>query len=139
MIIEILIGFALAAISILAVRAIFKQKDHAFWRQGLILAALVYVGFALCLGGTGNWIGIELGGVVLYGVIAYMAKGRRYAILALGWGLHILWDVLLHSGGHPTYVPHWYPGVCIGFDIAIALYIGSKLLNTSTSQTVSPS
>jgi len=50
---------------------------------------------------------------------------REYTLhwLALGWALHICWDVFLHSQNSTPYVPEGYPGLCMGFDIVIAGYI----------------
>jgi len=45
-----------------------------------------------------------------------------------GWALHPLWDAGLHD--HSTqFVPHWYIGACIGFDLLVAVYLASRKLN----------
>ena len=88
---------------------------------GLVVAALIYVGFAV-VGGTGlAQIGIELGGVVAFGGIAVVALGKRIEWFALGWGLHVLWDVVLHSP-EMSFVPAWYPIACVAFDAMVAGY-----------------
>ena len=118
---EVIIGFAAAVISILVARSVFPKKDHAFWRTGLVVAALVYVVFSF-FGGSLQWVLIELGGVLLY--LSFAVLSKRYSLwyLALGWGLHVLWDLLLH-GEDLDFVPSWYPAVCLGFDLAIAAYV----------------
>ena len=120
--IEVILGLLAAIVSILVIRQIYPNKDHAFWRTGLVIAAVIYVGFSF-FGGSIQWILIELGGVSLYLGFAILSKRYSLLFLALGWGLHVLWDVLLHAGGEPTFVPAWYPGVCLGFDVAIAGYV----------------
>lgn len=118
---NIIIGFLVAILSILVVKKIFPKKDHAFWRVGLVIAALIYVGFAL-IGQSFTHIPMEIGGVLLYGSLAWLSKKYTLHWLMLGWGLHIGWDVLLHTA--TPYVPISYAPLCIGFDIAIAGYIG---------------
>lgn len=120
--IEVILGFVAAVVSIFVVSRIYPNKDHAFWRTGLVVAAIIYVVFSL-FGGSLPWILTELGGVALYMGFAILSKRYNLLFLALGWGLHVLWDVLLHAGGTPAFVPAWYPGVCLGFDIAIAGYV----------------
>lgn len=135
MLLEIVIGLIIALTCIFIVQRIYPKKDHAFWRIGLIMAALVYVGFAL-FGGYTNYLPLELGGVVLYGLFAFLSKKHTLYWLALGWGLHIAWDVFLHGGASTPFVPHWYPGLCIGFDIAIALYLIYLISKREKRQTV---
>ena len=122
MILQILIGVVCAAICILLVQKIYPNQTVAVWRNALVLAAVIYVGFALF---TKNWewLPIEIGGVAIYGTLAFLSKKYSHYFLAIGWAAHVLWDVLLHSNGDPDFVPSWYPGACIGFDLVIAGYL----------------
>ena len=86
---------------------------------GLIVAAFVYVVFAL-VRGTVEGVLIELGGVVLFGLFAFLGIRRSIGFLALGWIAHVGWDVLLHPVASSSYAPWWYPVVCIGFDLIVA-------------------
>ena len=122
MLIEIIIGMILAITSVFIVAWLFPKKDHAFWRMGLLIAALIYVGFAV-FGQSWGHLPMELIGVVLYGAFVWLSKKYELYWLALGWGLHICWDIFLHTGTGTAFVPHWYPGICLGFDIVIAVYI----------------
>ena len=56
------------------------------------------------------------------GRFSFNVKGGRCEECQGGGGLHVLWDILLHYDGHPGYVPDWYPGMCLGFDLVIAAY-----------------
>lgn len=122
MIYEIIVGAVLAIIAVFIVRQIYPNKDHAFWRMGLIIAAVIYVGFLL-FAKDAAYLFMELGGVLLYGTFAFLSKRYSLYWLSAGWILHIAWDVFLHSPSTTPFVPHWYAGACIGFDIIIALYI----------------
>ena len=133
MLIEIIIGILLAAICVFAVAKIYPNKDHAFWRVGLLLAALVYVVFAL-IGKAWDYLPIELGGVLLYGIFVWFSKKHALYWLAAGWALHIGWDVFLHTDPELAFVPSWYPGICLGFDIVIAIYIFKVYLERRNSQ-----
>ena len=121
MILEILIGIVGAIILIIAGIKLYPHKMPLVWSQGLFFAALIYVGFA-AFGQNTEWIKIELLGVLIYGAFAWLAVKKSVLFLSAGWGLHVLWDILLHPGGHPGYVPNWYPGACLGFDIVIAAF-----------------
>lgn len=97
------------------------RGERLQWAVGLWVAAWIYVGFAV-LGQSGwGWLGIELVGVALYGVLAWTGRSRS-AWLAAGWALHVLWDVFLHGGHGTAFVPGWYPPACLGFDVAVAAY-----------------
>ena len=122
MIIEILLGILLAILSVLAVAKIYPNKDHAFWRTGLIVAALIYVGFAV-VGQSWEHLPLEVAGVAIYGLFVWLSK--RYALfwLALGWLFHVAWDLFLPVHSYAAFVPSWYPGICLGFDLVIAAYI----------------
>ncbi len=118
MLIEIIGGMIAAAILVF----VAHKKDISFWRLALIIAALIYVGFAL-VGKQWDWLPIEFGGVLLYSFLVFLSFRFSILFLSLGWSLHVVWDLGLHFGGHPGYVPEWYPGACLGFDLMIAGYL----------------
>ncbi len=97
------------------------RGERRAYAQGLAIAALIYVAFALIGGATIREIGLEIGGVAFYGALA--AVGLRFPLaLVIGWAAHVGWDLLLH---HPaqSWVPSWYPGACLGFDLVFAVVI----------------
>lgn len=116
------IGFLLGLGSVLLLRRLYPYRDHLVWRTALIIAALIYVGFVIVAGELAHFA-VELTGVIIYGTFAWLSKKYGLYWLALGWALHICWDVLLHSPHKTPYVPEFYPGLCMGFDIVIAIYI----------------
>lgn len=127
MILEVIIG-ALAAITIwyyyrnLPFRSIMK-----LWQIGLLVAALIYVGFVI-VGGAWTDLPRELIGVFLYGLFILLSQKSSPYFLAFGWLLHVLWDLIIHPTGIHLYVPAWYPPVCLGFDVAIAVLLFSRIL-----------
>ena len=116
----ILAGVMLALPYVLYARRV-RDRRRVFG-IGLIVAALIYVVFAL-VGDTVEGVLIELGGVVLFGMFAFLGDRCSVYFLALGWVAHVCWDVLLHPIANSSYAPWWYPVACIGFDLVVAAAI----------------
>ena len=57
-----------------------------------------------------------------YGAVTTLV-GAILLFLAIGWAAHVLWDVGWHFGESVAFVPSFYPPVCIGFDLVVAIYI----------------
>jgi hypothetical protein len=128
-----------------------RERQVPYWGGLLVVAALVYVGFVHRAGTMDEgWLLIEWGGVATFAVLAVLA-GRlqsRWA-MALAWGLHPLWDVLLHASAKDSslvslqvvdkpadHTPWFYPGACIVFDLAAALWLIASpgLLNSAKTK-----
>ncbi|OUS09443.1 hypothetical protein A9Q89_13085 [Gammaproteobacteria bacterium 53_120_T64] len=93
----------------------------------LIVAALLYIGFAV-IGGSTSWLAVEIIGLAIYGVFYYLSCKYTGIWLSVGWLLHPLWDVVLHLNGPAGHgVPAWYSLACVSFDIAVAIYILYRL------------
>ncbi|MEZ4385247.1 MAG: DUF6010 family protein [Nannocystaceae bacterium] len=98
-----------------------RRLELVAWAIYLVVAALVYVGFALRTGGEG-WMSVELLGVAAYAGLAWAGR-RRPRLLALAWLLHAAWDMVVHAGVADDFVPLWYRWACLSFDLAAAIYI----------------
>lgn len=99
----------------------FFGRPQSNYRNGLVVAALIYVGFALAHGDL-MWVGVEIVGVFIFGFFAWKSRNKAYEWFAAGWALHPLWDVGLHSWGKGREVaPDWYVIACISFDIVAAI------------------
>jgi len=97
----------------------FKQAASA----GLMIAAFIYIGFAWFYGER-QWLIVELLGVGVYGTAALLALRYSVLWLAVGWGLHPIWDLWVHWLGPGTHiVPAWYAIACLSFDLLVAGYI----------------
>jgi hypothetical protein len=104
-----------------------KRKEKNILAIGLIVAALIYVCFALIWGDI-EWLFIELLGVMIYGVFYLLGTRFSYIWIAVGWMAHPLWDVFLHLQGPGYFVaPEWYAVTCISFDFIVAAYILMRL------------
>ncbi len=120
------LGLVLAALFVVGARRLGIPGERRLLALGLVVAALVYVGFAVVWSG-GAWIAAELGGVVVFGGLAVLGLKRSPMSLAVGWGLHPVWDAGLHLvGDGAAFAPQWYVVFCISFDLLVAGYIAAR-------------
>jgi hypothetical protein len=101
-------------------------REKRIYGTGLVVAALVYVGFGFFSDSNG-WKIIELIGVPVYALFAWLGLKKSGWFLALGWALHVFWDASLH-GAWTLFVPSWYVGLCLGFDVLVAGYVAVREL-----------
>jgi hypothetical protein len=95
---------------------------------GLIVAALIYLVFAVSGGADAKWMILELVGVAIYGSFAAMGTRASPWWLVAGWLLHPVWDVAIHYyGAGAAFTPAWYAIACVSFDVAVAAYIAYAL------------
>ena len=139
MLLEILVGIALAIVFVLLARMRGGRGERALLAVGLVVAALVYVGFASAGQVEARWHFTEAVGLLVFGVLAWWGLRREPIWLAVGWALHVGWDLGLHGGlpgAAQPFVPTWYPALCVGFDIFVAGYILGRQASgwASTSQ-----
>lgn len=90
----------------------------------LLVAALVYIVFAVRAGEGTFWVAGELVGVGIYGTMGLLGlRGSPWWIVA-GWALHPLWDAGLHylGPGRP-FAPESYTIACVSFDLLVAAYV----------------
>lgn len=108
--------------------ALIRYTRARPWRRelrilaiGLVVAAFVYVALAVTGGASEDRVALEVGGLLLFGGVAWAGFARWPVVLALGWAAHVFWDVLLHvEGAGATYTPAWYPPLCVSFDLVVA-------------------
>ena len=118
--IELVVGIVLAFGFLRWTR---KQPDGGRWVYtiGLVVTALIYLAFAVFGGASARSLGLEALGVLLYCAMAWAGYRRSATILALGWAMHVLWDVSLHlQDPGAMYTPDWYPWGCLSFDLVVA-------------------
>jgi hypothetical protein len=124
----ILLGLV-SAIAFLSLIRLQPERETQSLAIGLVVAAIIYVIFALTGGANGLWLAIEIAGIGIYSVLALL--GWRFSILwlMLGWLAHPLWDISLHiSDGGAKFTPAWYVIACVSFDLLTASYIAGKQL-----------
>lgn len=120
---DLFIGAAAALATIWILKQFPPWIEYTGYCVGLILAAFIYVAFAMW-GGEQPWLMIEAVGVVIYGLAAVGGLLLSSWFVALGWLAHVLWDVGLHLGGTPeAFVPQWYPVACLTYDVIVGVYV----------------
>lgn len=119
--IALLLGAVFSLGLALLARMYPPRRERRVYAVGLVVAALIYVGFGAAGGAGAQWLALESLGVLLYGAAAWGGLRGRPWLLALGWAAHVAWDVPLHlSGAGSEYTPHWYPWLCVSFDLVMA-------------------
>lgn len=124
----LLLGVALALPYIAVGRRQQGRPARAWWAGGLVVASLVYVGFASAGGAALAQLAIEVGGVAVYGLFATLGLRGYRGWVAAGWLLHPLWDL---GVGHGGAAPEWYLWTCLAFDAAVGLWLWSQELRQS--------
>jgi uncharacterized protein DUF6010 len=129
---ELAVGFVLGALLVLSARRGGPARETPVFALGLIVAALIYIGFALANGAPVRSLLLESLGVIPFGLLAWLGSRRSQLWLALGWAAHTAWDLGFHLGASaPAFVPSWYPVVCTSFDLLVAGYIVARVRSTS--------
>jgi hypothetical protein len=125
------IGFMAATGTICMARRFFRPKvEQIFYALFLIMIALFYLAFAAYFEAAGAW---RVETVVVLAFVAIGLLGVRMPlVLATGYSLHGLWDLLhelqahgIYSGfepGHLTAIPLAYGIFCAAFDFCMATY-----------------
>jgi hypothetical protein len=121
-------GVAYAAIFIIVALVIHRFAGEFAWRSFLVLflliAAGLYIVFAVWAGEGILWIVAELVGVAIFGGMALLGLRGSMWWIVVGWALHPLWDAGLHylGPGRP-FAPETYTIACVSFDLLVAAYI----------------
>lgn len=124
--IHLVIGIVSGIVFITIARRCAVNLEKRIYAVGLALAALIYVGLAAMGSASVNWNVVELAGLAVFTLVAVLGLKVSTWFLAAGWAVHGLWDVLLHLRQHTTFVPEWYPVICLGFDLIVAIYIATR-------------
>jgi hypothetical protein len=132
MLLPILAGAMLGALLALYARTQQGAGEMRLWALGLLVAAVIYVGLALAAGNP-RWLMVELVGVAVFGTVAWFGL-HSAAWLAVGWLAHVGWDVGLHLDRPQPVVRHWYPLLCVGFDLLVAGVLVSAALSLRRSR-----
>jgi hypothetical protein len=134
---SLLLGLVGAAV-FLTISRVVSQTESQTLAVGLVIAALIYVGFAVVGNASVTWVVVEAFGVGIYSIIAIL--GLRYSNwwLMLGWLVHPIWDVWIHFFAQGAdFTPAWYALGCMSFDLLVAAYIGGVqlgLVNLKTTE-----
>ena len=119
---------AISAAIFLTVAFLLRRYTRIILAVGLIAAAVAYIFFVQRIESS-LWLGVEIAGVAIYGVMALLGIRRSPWWLVAGWIFHPLWDIVLHfmGPGH-TFAPVTYTVPCLSFDLLVAAIIAVGIL-----------
>ena len=132
----LLLGAALAVLFIIIGHRVKFLDFKISMAIGLVVAALIYVGFALAWGNI-QWVLIEALGIPLYGAMAWLGLRKSPIWIAVGWLLHMPWDLFVHYIGPGFHVaPEWYMFACFSFDLIVGGYLLILFLQKSPTESI---
>jgi hypothetical protein len=124
MVTKLTIGVVLGAVLVFCARRRGSRGELVLYAIGLVVAAVIYVGFAFVGAAGPRWTALEVAGLLPFLGFTWLGLRRAPLWLAVGWVAHAIWDVGLHLlAGTPTFVPRSYPVFCVGFDLIVAAAI----------------
>ena len=118
----LLIGVALAGLTYGVAGVLpgeVRLPLHAVLLAGI---AAVYVGFALSVGRP-RFLVLQITGALAFGAAAVAGLTVHPNILAAGYGLHGVWDLLHHRSEIPGRQVPWYIPLCLAYDWGVAGYL----------------
>lgn len=137
--VPILIGLAATLIVALLARIIGMDRDRALYPIALVFIAAYYLLFAV-IGGSQSEIWTESLFFLLFVGVALVGFRSSLWLVAGGLAAHGLFDIFHHIIVAGRGVPSWWPGFCLGADLAAAACLAILLVVRPTSgPTVSPS
>jgi hypothetical protein len=117
-----LLGLTAALVGIVGVHLPFPAYSRLVLALFLALTACVYPGALLAQTAKPTTALAELAVAgVVYGC-ALLGMTHSAVWLAVGYGLHGLWDWLHDVRVVPTTVAGWFPPLCATFDFAVAVF-----------------
>lgn len=126
-VVELGAGVALALIMIALWRR-YSDWEVPFAAALLCAAALFYPFVGLIQGVSLLAMPIAITAVVFMSLLCWLGYRSSLWFLALGWGLHGIWDLVVPLMENVDHMPHWYAGLCIGFDIVVGAYFALRAL-----------
>jgi hypothetical protein len=117
-----LVTIVLALITCLVGYILPLYKAQDFYGILLAMIAGVYIGFAV---NDGRRYNLLLETVVALGfcVLVLLGMWMWPKLIALGYFLHAVWDLLHHPFKLGARVRDWYPPACVIYDIVVGAFI----------------
>lgn len=122
-IITILKGAALALITIGISLYIPEDIFYPFFALLLTFAAGVYAGFAIVDKDHYQEYKLQVLFSLIFIALAVLGIWKLPLLIAVGWAIHGLWDLLHHLRQLKTETGRSYPLFCLSYDFIVAWYI----------------
>jgi hypothetical protein len=131
---QLLLGALSCLLFVTFARRAGRRRELAIYAAALAAAAVIYVIFAAFGGATLGWTAVETSGLAIFSLLALLARRGSREALIVGWAVHPAWDVLIHEVLRASFVPEWYPALCVGFDLSLAGYIALRVKGDTTAR-----
>lgn len=125
LLIEIAIGIALA-FAFIGTWRYFADHERSLAAVTLIIAAVAYPLIGLLSNVPLSSMQYQASVILVFSVLAWLGVSRSYWFLAIGWALHAPWDFLSPFFEDVSHMPHWYAGLCVGFDVSVGVYFSLR-------------
>ncbi|MBI3870605.1 MAG: hypothetical protein HY299_18915 [Verrucomicrobia bacterium] len=129
---EYVIGIVAAAGVGLFATLIGFDKERSFYPVVLIVIAALYLLFAAMAKSTGFLLAETIPALVFVGMAALGFRKTPWLVVA-GLALHGVFDFFHHAVIANPGVPVWWPGWCLGYDVAAAAYLAVLIVARRTS------
>jgi len=117
-----LIAIALATITCLVGYSLPYYPAQDFYGILLAMIAGVYIGFAV-IDGRRHMLVLEAGVALGFCALVLLGMWKWSILIALGYFLHALWDLLHHPFKIGARVRQWYPPACVIYDVLVGGFI----------------
>ena len=129
---EYVIGVASAVAVGIFASAVGFDKERSFYPVVLVVIAFLYILFA-CMAGSTDALLAEAFPAFLFVAAAVIGFRRNLWIAVAGLALHGVFDFIHHHFISNPGVPTWWPGWCLAYDVAAAVYLGMLIVRRKSS------
>jgi len=129
---EYAIGVIAAVVIGAFATAVGFDRDRSFYPVVLIVIAFLYILFA-CMAGSTDALLAEVLPALLFVTAAVIGFRRNLWIVVAGLALHGVFDFIHHHFISNPGVPTWWPGWCLAYDVAAAVYLGMLIVRRKSS------
>jgi hypothetical protein len=116
-------GAVLAVATIVISSFIPEQLFYPFFALLLAFAAGAYLGFATVDKAHKNEYFLQIGFALVFLTMAFLGIWLFPLLIAFGWAMHGIWDLLHHLRQLQTETSKSYPLLCLSYDFTVAWFI----------------
>lgn len=123
------IGTCLVFTVLVVLRGLGKrgsQIERYIFAAFLAFMPVVYIENRLLLGGSMEWLYLELGGLVVFVTLAVLGLKVSPWFTVFGIAAHgLCWDSWHYE--RASFMPSWYAATCLAIDVGWAIYVATQV------------
>ena len=124
---EYVVGLLLALGVVGLAMLVGFDRERAFYPTVVIVVASYYILFA-AMGAHGRTLAAEIAVACGFTVLAIFGYKRQPWMIVAGLVGHGVFDSVHHLLIANPGVPHWWPGFCLAFDVALGALLAFRLM-----------